>query len=239
MEFTISRIGLAAALLCSVPALAEAQGQQQFGAPNEYVTQRSSPPNGSAIDVTYVTSGLSATWSAAVTQAAAIWNAAGANVQLVTTAAPTTITINALSSGAPVGITITTLPGVGTYPDGRNWNQITSATIDFHDTLPGWQPDFNAPLAGNERDLLSYLIREFGFALGLGVAGAGDPASVMTAGNPPNGVTSRVLSPGDIAALQSIYGAPEPETWALFGVGLLALGAASRSRRAKRLHPSP
>ena len=163
--------------------------------------------------------------------AAGICNAAGSNVQLVTTAAPTFIAINGVSTGPPSAITVTSTLGVGTYPDGRSWNHITSATLDFHDSNPNWHTDPTTAPAGNERDVLSYLIRAFGFALGLGVAGVGDPASVMTAGVPNPGVTRRVLSAQDIAALQTIYGSPEPATWALFGIGVAALGVARRSRR--------
>ena len=66
-------------------------------------------------------------------------------------------------------------------------------------------------------------MREFGFGLGLGAA-TGDPGSVMDP-SIATGEQHRVLSPNDIAALQTLYGTPEPSTWALLGIGLLVLGA--------------
>lgn len=239
MKFTISQLGMALAVLVSIPALAEAQGNQQYGQQTgpqsswEYNSQRSSLPNGTAIDVQYVVTGLpNVNWGASITQAAAVWNAAGANVRLVTTPAPTVININFVTTGQPMTITVNTVNGSGTYPDGRSWNQITSATIDIHDAGASFNDDPSVLPGATQRDALSWLIRAFGFALGLGVAGAGDPASVMLAGNPPDGAADRTLSAQDILALQTIYGSPEPATWALFGVGLASLGALRRRRKA-------
>ena len=111
--------------------------------------------------------------------------------------------------------TITTVAGPGTYPDGTPWRHITSASIIIDSNPPGPLPYFLGPgnVPPNEFDYFSIIMREFGFGLGLGLA-PGDPASVMD----PNiavGDQNRVLSPNDIAALATLYGAPEPESWAL------------------------
>jgi hypothetical protein len=221
-------------ILCSAPALAQAQ--QQFGDPvnfpGQYLTRRSSTPNGTSIDVQYVSAGaFTPGMSAAITQAAAVWNAAGANVQLVTGPAPSTAFVLGLPFGPNPGITLNnTTPGTGTFPGGISWQQITGSLTLVNLAAPNWFVGPGSPAPG-QLDFLSYMIQQFGFALGLGNTGL-DPGSVMA--NLAPGTTQRVLSPGDIAALQILYGAPEPETWALFGVGLVALGALKRSRRPVR-----
>jgi hypothetical protein len=238
--------GWAIALVLSASAVAHAQ--QQFGDPanpNTYITQRTSPPfpipvTTQTIDVTYyVDPGeFTATEHSLINQAAAIWSrAGGASVRLVEVFAP----------GAQIEFTqpnlnnnttnladrqVTSTPGLGTYPDGRPWRQITNADIQIDRNLPATNPwYFNVgTFLPNEHDYLTVLIREFGFGLGLGFAGAGDPNSVMDNNIQP-GEMRRNLSTGDIAALQTLYGTPEPATWALFGVGLLTMGAAYRLRR--------
>jgi hypothetical protein len=167
--------------------------------------------------------------SAAITQAAAVWNAAGANVQLVTGAAPTTILLVGLPGSFPPpfnpGNTNNSTPGAGTFPGGVNWNHITGS-FNITDTTAPWFVGAGSPAPG-QIDFLSYMIQQFGFALGLGNVGA-DPGSVMNAIAP--GTIQHTLSSGDIAALQTLYGAPEPSTWALFGVGLAAVAALKKSR---------
>ena len=117
--------------------------------------------------------------------------------------------------------TITTIPGPGTYPDGSPWRRITNAaiTIDSNPTGPYYMGP--GPVPSNRTDYFSLIMREFGFGLGLGLA-TSDPTSVMD-GALAQGEEHRTLSAGDIAALQILYGTPEPETWALFGIGLLAI----------------
>lgn len=243
MKFSALRAGLALAILCSIPALAQAQ--QQFGLPGEYVVQNSTPPNGTVIDVSYVVSPtLPPAFGALVTQAAAVWNSAGANIRLVDSttlgAPPPTIHMNDFSipvvfpggsqpftSGGP---TPSITPVLGNYPDGTPYHQIIDITtsVNINGTVPWVFASGTQTLT--QYDLLAFLIREFGHDLGL--AYVNDPTSVMNgiAGFQP-GPAATVLSPSDIAALQTLYGAPEPATWALFGVGLAALGAAKKSRR--------
>jgi len=228
MKFSALRAGLALAILCSIPALAQAQ--QQYGIPpGDYTTQRSTPPDGTRIDVTYVvfpSANLTPSMISAINTAANIWNAAGANVQLVTTGAPSVIVFD--STGARI---VSSTGVLGQYPDGTDYHHINFAALPVDGTQV-WHTDPNTPALPGEIDLISYMLREFGFALGLGVdLGGLDPSSVMSLLPPGAGITNRTLSAGDIAALQTLYGAPEPATWALFGVGLAALGAAKKSRR--------
>jgi hypothetical protein len=174
---------------------------------------------------------------ALITQAANVWNSAGANVQLVTTGTAT-ININSFS------IPFLPLPGfsspynttgvLGNYPDGTPFRQILNATMAVNSGLPTWYfgPGTAPP---GQFDFLAFMIQEFGHALGLGFVN--DPTSVMNVGpfglfQP--GAAIQAPSAADIAALQILYGAPEPETWALFGVGLVALGALKKSRRSVR-----
>lgn len=244
MRFSAVRVWMTLIILCSAPAFLQAQQQYGLpGTPNEYLTQSTSPPSGATIDVTYVAIGFNATQTAAITAAANAWNASGANVLLTT--APSAHTIFIINSGGSAGSNPTDHnlvinpaqpnPPMGFYPDGTGFRNISGALITVNQVnssgLPWHNDSTTAPLAG-ELDLESYLIREFGFALGLGLdLGGLDPASVMGNTPPGAGVSARTPSAGDVAALQTLYGAPEPATWALFGVGLAALGAAKKSRR--------
>jgi PEP-CTERM motif-containing protein len=85
----------------------------------------------------------------------------------------------------------------------------------------------------NELDFYSYMLREFGRELGLGLAlQAGpnaDPLSVMNP-NIAAGTQSGPFTARDIAALQELYGTPEPSTWMLFALGLGVLGVVLKFR---------
>jgi hypothetical protein len=221
--------------LLSAGALLHAQ--QQYGDPTNfpgtYFTQRTTPVVGyvSRIDVMYfVDSTFSAAQHALINQAAAVWSGSTASIRLVEVGAPGAATITFTTQNLNNNTTnladrtLTTVPGAGTYPDGSPWRRITSASIVIDSNPPGPLPYFFGPgnVPANQYDYFSVLMREFGFALGLGVA-TSDPASVMDS-NIALGDQHRVLSPGDIAALETLYGTPEPATWALLGIGLLALG---------------
>lgn len=228
--------GLVLGLLCSAPALLQAQ--QQYGDPglygNSYLTWRNTPPDGSSIDVTYYISPLfSPAMKAAILAAAATWNAAGAKIQLVPwdglTGTPE-ITINPVNLALPgfLGVTgLTTNGPVGAYPDSTPYYEITSASILIN---------MNPATLWTTYDLYSFMLTQFGLALGLGYANGTDPSSVMNQTLSP-GQTYSGPSALDVAALQTLYGAPEPATWGLFGLGLLALGASWRYRRPTRAAP--
>jgi len=172
---------------------------------------------------------FSAAQHALINQAAALWSNTTASVRLVEvgTAAAGAIDFTMQNLNNPftnlATRTITTAPGAGTYPDGSPWRHITSAAITIDGNPPGPQPYFlgPGPTPANQFDFLSAVLREFGFGLGLGFA-TGDPASVMDSAI-AMGEQHRTLSPNDIAALQTLYGTPEPATWALLGIGLAAL----------------
>jgi hypothetical protein len=213
------------------------RAQQQYGDPSAfpgtYLTQRTTPVAGYVpkIDVTYfVDSTFSAAQHALINQAAAVWSTTTASVRLVEvgTAAAGAIDFTMQNLNNPqlnlATRTLTTVPGAGTYPDGSPWRRITSASIVIDTNPPGPQPWFlgPGPTPANQFDFFSVIMREFGFGLGLGFATA-DPASVMDS-NIVLGEQHQVLSPNDVAALQTLYGTPEPSTWALLGIGLVALG---------------
>jgi hypothetical protein len=222
-------------LLFSCSALLHAQ--QQYGDPanfpGTYLTQRTTPVPGyiPKIDVTYFvdTTTISAAQHALINQAAAVWSSTTASVRLVevgtATAGAIDFTMQNLNNPFTnlATRTITTVPGAGTYPDGTPWRQITSAAITLDSNPSGPQPYFlgPGPAPANQFDFFTLIMREFGFGLGLGFA-PGDPNSVMDS-NIVMGEQHQVLSPNDIAALQTLYGTPEPSTWALLGIGLLAL----------------
>jgi hypothetical protein len=218
-------------------ATALAHAQQQYGDPanfpGTYLTQRTTPVVGyvSRIDVTYfVDSSFSAAQHALINQAASVWSGTTASVRLVEVGTLGASTINFTTANLNnnttnlASRTITTVPGAGTYPDGSPWRQITSASITIDSNPPGPLPYFLGPgnVPANQFDYFSVLMREFGFALGLGFA-SGDPGSVMDS-TIAVGDQRQTLSPNDVAALETLYGTPEPSTWALLAVGLLGLG---------------
>jgi hypothetical protein len=45
---------------------------------------------------------------------------------------------------------------------------------------------------------------------------------------PASAVGNEPLSPSEIASREAVYGAPEPPTWSLLGLGFLALGVSRR-----------
>lgn len=247
---------MALGILCLSPALANAaSAQQEYGLPpSTHLTWRSSPPDGTSIDVTYFVtpvlspfppfvSPLPAPMAAAIASAASAWNGAGALVQLVPVGSLGAAGIDIIANtvgflpalGTPPFLAHSPPPAAAppTYPDGDPWRQLT-ASLFFFDTTPALPWYFGpGPAPPGMLDFYAYMLRQFGFALGLGAATT-DTASVMRPFGP--GTVNRTLSPGDIAALQHIYGSPEPATWVLFGLGLAALGAARR-KMLKRAGP--
>ncbi len=231
-------IGIAAALVVSAAVVAQAQQQyaDPSGHPGTYYTQRTTAPTAffgqPRIDVTYFvdTSSFTATQYALIQQAAATWSNTTASVRLVevfssAAAANIDFTSSQINPNIAENATrvIGSTAGAGTYPDGSPWRNITHAaiTIDSNPQGPYWE-DTTTPVPVNRYDYFSLLLREFGFGLGLGLA-TSDPNSVMDA-DIALGEQHRTLTAADLAALQTLYGTPEPETWALLGIGLAALG---------------
>jgi len=241
------RIVVTALLVLAAPSAAFAQ--QQYGDPTNfpgtYLTQRTSPPvpgTNVTIDVTYfITPGsFSGQEANLIRQAAAIWSnymqtqAAVVLVEATSAAGADIVFTSADLDDATFNLAqrnLTTVPGAGTYPDGTPWRQITSATITIDSDPPGIPGYFsgNGSVPLGRYDFLSLILREFGVGLGLGFATNADPNSVMD-GNLSTGDQHQALTATDIAALVTLYGAPEPATWALFGIGLAVLAA--RRRRA-------
>jgi hypothetical protein len=216
-----------------VSAGAAAHAQQQYGDPTTfpgtYFTHRPAPLQ--VVDVTYfVGSGFSNPERSIITQAATIWNnsSLGGQVRLVEVTSPgdinfSSVDLNDVTTNLATR-TLTSIPGAGLYPDGTPWRQITSVSIQIDSDPPGPAPYFTGGGSPAGRyNYLSLMLREFGIGLGLGFA-TSDPLSVMDSNLTP-GEQHLTLSPADVAALNTLYGTPEPATWALFGVGLLALVA--------------
>ncbi len=210
-----------------------------------------------------------------IATAAGIWNASGANLNLVAAATDATAdlhvhmdTTSACGPG-PIGCAEFTylvahnpagygagsghpVPG----PAGPHFQHKMMSNLDglfdptrqeltMYSVDPGgvaW-PWYSGPAAGipaGDLDYLSVAIQEFGHHLGLGhndaaqpfPHGADIPLSPMN-GLLPSGVTRRVLTPSDTAAIVHLYGAiPEPGTIVMLAsVGLMGLVAFARRRR--------
>lgn len=235
---------LAAAFLCAASALSHAQ-QQQFGQPpSTYVTWGSNTPGQTVIDVTYFVGSPTLTGNTAnvIRQAAAAWNSSGAYVNLVEVSGPGAAASAdvVFQIGATPGGTFafpTTRPTTGLQPgtlNGSSWVQIngqvvvtgSSAIMPF--VWDGTGPFTTPPLLW---DFNTIALQMVGFALGLGPSAFGDPNSVMNP-NVAFGPGFTAPTSADVQALNNIYGSPEPATFALFGVGLVALGFGRKFRRA-------
>lgn len=223
--------------------------QQQYGDPTNYpgtyLTQRTSPPipgTNPTIDVTYFISPGSFSGQEAnlIRAAAGIWSnymvtQAAVRLVEVNSAAGADIVFNSADlNDATTNLAqanLTTVPGAGTYPDGTPWRQITSATITIDSDPPGAPGYFtgNGSVPPGRYDFLTLILREFGVGLGLGFATNADPNSVMD-GNLAPGDQHQALTRTDINALVTLYGAPEPATWALFSIGLVVLAGRRRFR---------
>lgn len=236
-RLAVFRALLVIASVGSTPAIALAQ-QQQYGqtSPDTYVTWGTNTPQAN-IDVTYfIGAGFNATQANLIRQAAATWNNAGSALNLVEVGvlAGSNIQMDFVPIGAPVfsQMTLNSVPGPGTYPNGDPWRQIVSpATLNVNSNFNWWDGTGVQPV--NAFDLEAYVTTLLGRGLGLGNAAPGDAASVMQPdsaflfGAPGN----TALSPGDIVAVNAVYGTPEPATFALFGIGLAAFGFSKRVRR--------
>jgi hypothetical protein len=201
--------------------------QQQFGQPGTYVTWGAPPPNATIIDVTYFIApgaGFTANETSLIQKAANAWSTVGGGVRLVQvgTAAGANVNISFAAVGSYGQTTLTTVPGVGTYPNGDPWVRITGASAQFNSGFSWW--DGTGTISGGEHDFYSAALDLLGQSLGLGFAANTDGTSVMQKTIPANSVGNESLSPSDIAAVQAIYGSPEPPTLALLGVGLLVIG---------------
>ena len=102
-------------------------------------------------------------------------------------------------------------------------------------TRSDWYTGASAGGIGSaELDYMTVAIQEFGHHLGLAHPNetGGHPTSETDIspmnGGLPAGVTRRVLQPSDIAAAQHLYGVPEPSS---FGLGIIGLVALSAHRR--------
>lgn len=229
----------ALALLCAAPALAQAQ-QQQFGQspPNTYVTWGTNTR--ASVDVTYfIGAGFSAAQTNLINQAATQWSAVS-NVHLIQvgTAAQANVQFSIANLGggtlANLNRNATLQPGT---LNGAPWAQIQNpATVTFS-TLAGtgttWWTGGAGP-AANQFDFYQVALDVMGYSIGLGLLAPGvDPTSVMQNQFAPGVAGSHQLSTSDVQSVQAIYGAPEPATLGLFGVGLSMVALTwTRRRRA-------
>jgi hypothetical protein len=234
--------GLAAAILCAASGFAHAQQQQYGQPPNTYVTWGSNTP-GATIDVTYFVGdpSISANQANLIRQAAASWNGVAGNVRLVEVSGPgASTTANVLfqvgntgSTAVVAPTTLPTTPGSGTFPNGASWVLINGQVVVTASSL--FAPFYwdGSPLVQppGTINFLTVALQMTGFAIGLGPAALGDTNSVMSQNFPlgPGGLTSPTAN--DVVAVNAIYGSPEPATFALFGVGLAALGFGRKRRR--------
>jgi hypothetical protein len=217
-----TRVLTALMVLC-LAGVASAQ-QQQFGQPGTYVAWGGPPPNASPVDVTYfIGGGFTANETTLIRQAATAWANASGGIRVLEVgsagAAGMTVTFN--NGGGFGTTTLTTTVGGGTYPNGLPWRQITAANVNLNGSLNWW--DGTGAIGPGERDFQAAILDLFGRGLGLGTAAAGDGTSVMQANITPNIVGNHVLSATDVAAVNAVYGSPEPATFALFAVGLALL----------------
>ncbi len=196
---------------------------------------------------------LTAAQIADIHAAAAVWNAAGANLNLILAASDATADIHVhmdTTSGCGGG-TIGCAEfgffghGTSTYGDGHPQHPMAS-----HSAFPGaqeltmyddstfgatWYSGAAGGIGGSELDFLTVVIQEFGHHLGLGhndaSAGHGEAALSPMNGLLSAGTVRRVLQPGDTAALTHLYGtAPEPSTFLLTTLGLLGLAMQRKGR---------
>ena len=218
------------------------------------------PPDGSIANVNWYldnhggTDDLSAAQQARIREAAAVWNAAGANVML------TEVFMDALAdvhvhgdsvsgcSGTPIGCAETAwfTADSGPYADTDNHHMMVGNTntallqVLTQLTRSDWYTGAAAGgIVGTELDYMSVAIQEFGHHLGLGHNSGGGPhgdsANSPMNGALPFGVTRRVLQPTDIVAIQHLYGAtsasvPEPTTLSLLGFGLAGIAWVRRRK---------
>jgi hypothetical protein len=236
----MKRVGLstaiAAAILCAAWAPAHAQ-QQQYGQPGTYVTWGTNTTGQNIIDVTYfVGGGMTATQANLIRQAAAAWNNTGAFVHLVEVGSSVGANAVFQIGAVPPGTLFISpnVPTTGVQPgllNGSPWVQINGqAVITLNSAIMPLVWDGSTPQPALYWDFNTLALQMVGYALGLGPAFAGDPNSVMNPTVPFNtGFTAP--TPADAASLLAVYGSPEPATFALFGVGLAALGFSRKFRR--------
>jgi hypothetical protein len=199
----------------------------------------------SVIDVTYfIGAGFNANEVALINSAASQWSQAGSSVRLVEvgSAAGANIRLTMANLGNTGHLSNATFPAPGariTVPqsgtlNGQPWAMIQGPeNFTVNSFYSFWD---GTGAQGASFDFQAEILDLMGHGIGLGFVTAGtQPTSVMqptfTAGVPGN----HSLSPSDIAAVQALYGAPEPATLALFGVGLSLVGF---SRRRRSSNPS-
>jgi len=238
----MKRVGLsaaiAAAILCAAWAPAYAQ-QQQYGQPGTYVTWGTNTTGQNVIDVTYFVSGsMTGNTGNLIRQAAQAWNNTGAFVHLVEVGSQAGADVVYQIGAVPPG-TLLVSPNVPTTGiqsgtlNGSPWVQINGQV--FITANAGLMPlfwDGTGTPPALYWDFYSIALQMVGFSLGLGAV-PGNPNSVMNTTMSPvplfPGFTGP--TPSDAASLLAIYGSPEPATFALFGVGLAALGFSRKFRR--------